>query len=483
MRRTLRWLAGALVALLLLVLAAGGWLLHTESGLRWALATGIGAAGRKDRLQRRARHARRWLRDRRAARRTAETAHRCHATAVAPAPIQIVARRTVSGGAADWSVPSTPCCPIPRRAGGDRRTSGQHRPAVRRGAAEHRSGGQQVRLRWRRQAGVLGRRQRDRDPRRQAIDRRAGAAPGRSVDARERRRRHHDAAGPARSPPRANGPCRRCCIAASCGCPAISMRWRWKWRWKAAGKCAGRQSGATAGCAGCCRAPRRDAAGSGQLRYRRTDRQARSRSGLRLDRQQTRRQRSHRDRWPCPGSRHHRPCACRSAVACRYAQARVGRGRTADIDRSLANESGGRAGNAGGRTRSILAWRLAWRAGLDTAAGQRHAGADRPCGRMAGRVRRYLEPRRTERAAEVERQRQGRADCGRPIADRPGTEPAQVRWRGRLGRADRSGLQPGRHRARSGTAGAALAGQSSMPRRGWMPPSASRPAGRWPSPS
>ena len=44
MRRTLRWLAASLVALLLLALAAGGWLLHTESGMRWALASGIGAA-------------------------------------------------------------------------------------------------------------------------------------------------------------------------------------------------------------------------------------------------------------------------------------------------------------------------------------------------------------------------------------------------------------------------------------------------------
>jgi translocation and assembly module TamB len=47
MRRLLRWLAGTLIALLLLVLAAGGWLLHTESGLRWALAAGIGAADGK----------------------------------------------------------------------------------------------------------------------------------------------------------------------------------------------------------------------------------------------------------------------------------------------------------------------------------------------------------------------------------------------------------------------------------------------------
>ncbi|MBK9656577.1 MAG: hypothetical protein IPO66_14400 [Rhodanobacteraceae bacterium] len=44
MRRTLRWLIGLSLALLLLVLALGGWLLHSESGLRWALATGIGVA-------------------------------------------------------------------------------------------------------------------------------------------------------------------------------------------------------------------------------------------------------------------------------------------------------------------------------------------------------------------------------------------------------------------------------------------------------
>lgn len=47
MRRTLRWLVGLLLALLLLVLALGGWLLHSESGLRWALATGIGVADGK----------------------------------------------------------------------------------------------------------------------------------------------------------------------------------------------------------------------------------------------------------------------------------------------------------------------------------------------------------------------------------------------------------------------------------------------------
>lgn len=44
MKRALRWLAGLLVALLLLGLAVGGWLLHTESGLRWAVATGIAVA-------------------------------------------------------------------------------------------------------------------------------------------------------------------------------------------------------------------------------------------------------------------------------------------------------------------------------------------------------------------------------------------------------------------------------------------------------
>lgn len=44
MRRLLRWIAALVLVLLLVVLVAGGWLLHTESGLRWALATGIGAA-------------------------------------------------------------------------------------------------------------------------------------------------------------------------------------------------------------------------------------------------------------------------------------------------------------------------------------------------------------------------------------------------------------------------------------------------------
>lgn len=43
----LRWIAALLGMLLLLVLAAGGWLLHTGSGLRWALETGIGVADGK----------------------------------------------------------------------------------------------------------------------------------------------------------------------------------------------------------------------------------------------------------------------------------------------------------------------------------------------------------------------------------------------------------------------------------------------------
>jgi translocation and assembly module TamB len=44
MRRLLIWSAGLFVVLLAVVLAAGAWLLHTESGMRWALASGIGAA-------------------------------------------------------------------------------------------------------------------------------------------------------------------------------------------------------------------------------------------------------------------------------------------------------------------------------------------------------------------------------------------------------------------------------------------------------
>ncbi len=44
MRRSLRWLAGLFAVLLAAALAAGAWLLHTESGMRWALASGIGAA-------------------------------------------------------------------------------------------------------------------------------------------------------------------------------------------------------------------------------------------------------------------------------------------------------------------------------------------------------------------------------------------------------------------------------------------------------